>query len=544
MEQRFSSGLGDNDTNGDLSDGTHPSTASDKETLTEIELILLEEQLGLRDILLVPESQTNSDMQKAGKPIIDAGPLEEDAEQEEWWLDEDRYTDIENSEWNNINEMENAESLLVPSRGQVDDSMRSYIEEIQEYSLLTYKGEQALARKLEIGKRINEIEDSWHKQTGAPSITMAVLFTALAELHAALPLLDALKDEFFLASEASVSETLYSNRLQDALRSDMSSALEKSLVAKTRQSSEDVVNALIGICFCRDLVPPQLIRALEELGLLSRLLDAMADPRFLATIVSYQDDLEDRLENTRKAIELLRHQFVGANLRLVVSFAKKYVGQGLDLADLVQEGNLGLLKAVDKFDYRQGFKFSTYATWWIKQSILRAIDDKSRVIRLPVHLSETLKKLYRIQAELENNLGRVPMPEEIAQELGITEERIIAILLATRDPESLENLTNADHDGKDDDNIAICDEELTVEEQADYELLGERINDVLLTLNARERRVLQLRFGLEDGRSRTLEEIGREFGVTRERIRQIEAKALRKLRHPSRSKKLKDFVGQ
>lgn len=257
-------------------------------------------------------------------------------------------------------------------------------------------------------------------------------------------------------------------------------------------------------------------------------------------LLSADDEVELAMR-IKNGDEEAKRRLAEANLRLVVSIAKRYVGRGMLFLDLIQEGNMGLIKAVEKFDHNKGFKFSTYATWWIRQAITRAIADQARTIRIPVHMVETINKLIRVSRQLLQELGREPSPEEIAAEMELTVEKVREIMKIAQEPVSLETPIGEEDDSHLGDFIED-QEALAPADAAAYELLKEQLEDVLDTLTEREENVLRLRFGLDDGRTRTLEEVGKVFGVTRERIRQIEAKALRKLRHPSRSKRLKDFL--
>ena len=303
---------------------------------------------------------------------------------------------------------------------------------------------------------------------------------------------------------------------------------EKNIVINYEQASAYTkVNDPVKM-YLKEIGRVPLLKADEEVEIAKRIENGIANP----------DDPKAVADGAEAKNEL-----ISANLRLVVAIAKKYTGRGMLFLDLIQEGNMGLIKAVDKFDYTKGFKFSTYATWWIRQAITRAIADQARTIRIPVHMVETINKLIRVSRQLLQELGREPTPEEIAKEMDIPVERVREILKISQEPVSLETPIGEEEDSHlgdfiQDDNVPVPADAAT------FTLLKEQLNEVLDTLTEREQKVLILRFGLEDGRSRTLEEVGKEFNVTRERIRQIEAKALRKLRHPSRSRKLKDYLEQ
>ena len=304
--------------------------------------------------------------------------------------------------------------------------------------------------------------------------------------------------------------------------------------------------------YLKEIGKVPLLSAEEEIELAKKIAAAAVEKQKIAILKSRAEhateeelaEIKEEIKNLQKDLDAgdeAKKRLAEANLRLVVSIAKRYVGRGMLFLDLIQEGNLGLIKAVEKFDYRKGYKFSTYATWWIRQAITRAIADQARTIRIPVHMVETINKLIRVSRQLLQELGREPSPEEIAAEMNMPVERVREILKISQEPVSLETPIGEEEDSHlgdfiQDDNVPVP------ADAAAFTLLKEQLEEVLGTLTEREQKVLTLRFGLEDGRARTLEEVGKEFNVTRERIRQIEAKALRKLRHPSRSRKLKDYL--
>ncbi|MBS1393799.1 MAG: RNA polymerase sigma factor RpoD [Eubacteriales bacterium] len=391
---------------------------------------------------------------------------------------------------------------------------------MQGKTLSIYKGVAALEKKNDVKdlKEEKDVKDEKKEHNSADAkiealiemgkskgvLTYKEVMDTLDELELDSEQIERIYDRF----EALNIDVVEEMEIPDDITSDISE-LESDLGSTEGVAIDDPVRM-----YLKEIGKVPLLSAAEEIEIAKRMADGDQDAK---------------------------KQLAEANLRLVVSVAKRYVGRGMLFLDLIQEGNLGLIKAVEKFDYRKGYKFSTYATWWIRQAITRAIADQARTIRIPVHMVETINKLIRVNRQLLQEYGREPRPDEIAREMGISEEKVREIIKVAQEPVSLETPIGEEEDSHLGDFIPDDDAPAPAEVAA-FTLLKEQLMEVLDTLTPREEKVLRLRFGLDDGKARTLEEVGREFNVTRERIRQIEAKALRKLRHPSRSKKLKDFL--
>ena len=423
----------------------------------------------------------------------------------------------------------------------VDDPVRIYLHEIGRVHLLTARDEQLLAKRIEAGKRITEIKQDYLQRYGRePSATETVL-AMLEELGQASTIIHVLQEQANLPPTASFIETISNASLRASIDGEINQQLIQTIALLIDKSIPETEQLIINLALNSKLLPKEVLNGVGDSISLADIENLVTNSDFINSIQAYEKRLKAYLENIEYEAKKAESHLTKANLRLVVSVAKKHIGRGMSLLDLIQEGNIGLIKAVEKFDYRRGYKFSTYATWWIRQAITRAIADQARTIRVPVHMIETINKLLRESRRLAQEYGREPTPKEIGERLEISPEKVREIAKVAQLPISLESPIGEEEDSHLGDFIEDRNA-LPPPDAASRQLLKEQIDGVLSTLTPREQRVLQLRFGLEDGRSRTLEEVGREFNVTRERIRQIEAKALRKLRHPSRSRRLKDYL--